>query len=101
MQEAGPVSYTHLNTLVVGVDVESPEHSPVPALFAACGQICNKGLEGHILQDFAAADSGFGAALVGDGGVLVGQVGICLLYTSAFFKQVCFARNACLVQSVQ
>jgi len=64
------------NALVVGVDVESPEHSPVTALFAACGQICNKGLKGHIPQDLAAADSGHGAALVGDGGVLIGQVGV-------------------------
>ena len=64
------------NALVVGVDVESPEHSTVAALFAACGQICNKGLKGHIPQDFAAADSGHGAALVGDGGVLIGQVGV-------------------------
>ena len=64
------------NALVVSVDVESPEHSPVTALFAACGQICNKGLKGHIPQDFATADSGHGAALVGDGGVLIGQVSV-------------------------
>mgnify|MGYP000458860768 CR=1 FL=1 len=64
------------NALVVSVDVESPEHGTVAALFAACGQICNKGLKGHFTEHFAAADSGHGAALVGDGGVLIGQVGV-------------------------
>ena len=37
---------------------------------------CKEGLERHIPQHLAAADSGHGAALVGDGGVLIGQVGV-------------------------
>ena len=63
-------------TVIVGVDVEGAEDGAVAALPAALGQLCKEGLERHIPQHLAAADSGYGAALSRDGGVLVGQIGV-------------------------
>lgn len=76
--EVAIVECSHLlcHTVIVGVDVEGTEDGAVAALPAALGQLCKEGLERHIPQHLAAADSGYGAALSRDGGVLVGQVGV-------------------------
>ena len=76
--EVAIVECGHLlcHTVIVGVDVEGAENGAVAALPAALGQLCKEGLERHIPQHLAAADSGYGAALSRDGGVLVGQVGV-------------------------
>src|SRR5699024_4315775 len=62
--------------LVVGVDVEGPQHGPVAAGLAAGGDVGQEGLEGDAAQHVAAADGGHRPAVGGDGGVLVGQVGV-------------------------
>ena len=76
--EVAIVECGHLlcHTVIVGVDVEGAEDGAVAALPAALGQLCKEGLERHIPQHLAAADSGYGAALSRDGGVLVGQIGV-------------------------
>ena len=62
--------------VIVRIDMERAEDSPVAALFTALRQLCDKRLKGNIPQHLAAADSGHGAALIGDGGIFVGQVGV-------------------------
>ena len=76
--EVAIVECGHLlcHTVIVGVDVEGTEDGAVAALPAALGQLCKEGLERHIPQHLAAADSGYGTALSRDGGVLVGQIGV-------------------------
>ena len=58
--------------VIVRIDMERAEDSPVAALFTALRQLCDKRLKGNIPQHLAAADSGHGAALIGDGGIFVG-----------------------------